>query len=86
MDEKIEPINLAPIYCVNDFKKKKKYEQNQLSIENFNSLIISILTKYVGDRLINLTDSKFIAMETEISTVLKSFKKQIEEGASKNGK
>lgn len=79
MDDGFEPINLSPVYCISGIgNTKKKFETKLTNPSNTNSLIISILTKYAGDSLINLSDSKFIAMEIEITNVLTKYKQEIE--------
>ena len=78
MDERIEPINLSPVYCISGIGKSKKKIETKSNPGNTNSLIISILTKYAGDLLINLSDNKFIAMENEIANVLRKYRHEIE--------
>lgn len=79
MDNRIDPINLSPVYCLSGIgKRKKTIDSKKTNPANTNSLIISILTKYASDSLVSLSDSKFIAMESEITNVLTKFKNEIE--------
>lgn len=79
MAEFIDPVNLAPVYCISSFSKKENtYEYSKVNPANTNSLIITIITKYVGDLITKLPDGKFIAMETEIENVLTKYRKEIE--------